>query len=208
MVCDLVLNDLHPPCVSFANECLKILHGAEMLIDAVHVRCAVAVVSGGRDSLATTWFGMHFLQIGFIVIIVDWSSPDGRSAETLDVIEAIGDAAKIASVVVAGLGSIVDRWRFFRGVVCWVTIAESIGHQKVNKVVCIETLWLMRNCWEYFVGELGQGGFFGGAMKSDGENTWGTFGSDVQVREEVVSVLAGLNSRKMDVIRVAKEQEF
>lgn len=66
----------------------------------------------------------------------------------------------------------------------------------------------MRNCWEYFVGELGQGGVFGGAMKSDGENTWGTVGSDVQVREEVVSVLAGLNPRKMDVIRVAKEQEF
>jgi len=30
----------------------------------------------------------------------------------------------------------------------------------------------------------------------------------VQVREEVVSVLAGLNSRKMDVIRVAQEHEF
>lgn len=72
-----------------------------MLIDAVQVRCTVAVISRGRDRLAATWFGMHFFQIGFVVVVVDRSCPDSRSAEILDVIESIGDPSKISSVIVA-----------------------------------------------------------------------------------------------------------
>lgn len=58
----------------------------------------------------------------------------------------------------------------------------------------------MRNCWEDFEGELGQGGFFGRAMKSDGDGAGGAVGSDVQVRKKVVPVLAGLNACQVDVV--------
>ena len=92
-----------------------------MFFDGVFVGGAVAVI----------------VAAGFVGVVDDGREPDRGGAEAGDVIEVLLDAAQIAAVIGAGIGTIhVGGWRVIRS----VAVGKTVGHDEVHHVFRAEAL--------------------------------------------------------------------
>ena len=119
-----VFDDLDASLVSLADEIAVILIRAE---PRVHI-----IIIGD---------GISVIRLHFHVVLEHWCGPDGRDAELSKIVEAVGHAFQVAAMPGHRYVAVADRLTHaFHYVVLPRAVGETVGHEQVNHVGCVEGL--------------------------------------------------------------------